>query len=60
LLFNPIAPIAIMIKNLLSSFNGVNTDLDMPSDNAIVVMTDAIKKKSTNNGNARFKLNPFV
>ena len=49
-----------MIKNLLSSFNGVNTDLDMPSDNAIVVMTDAIRKKRTNSGNARFKLNPFV
>lgn len=41
LLLRPIAAIAMMIKNLLSSFKGENTAADIPKFMATVVMTDA-------------------
>ena len=47
--FNPIAAIAITIKNLLSSLNGVKKLVDTPQPTAIVVITDApIKYKIKN------------
>jgi len=42
--FKPIAAMARMIKNLLSSLNGINTDEGTPKPVAIVVTTDANTK----------------
>ena len=42
--FRPIAAMARMIKNLLSSFNGKKTFIDTPMFTAIVVITDAAIK----------------
>ena len=45
LVFNPIAAIARIIKNLLTSLNGANTDVGTPSKFvAIVVINDASTK----------------
>ena len=60
LLFRPIAAIAMIMKNLDSSFNGANTSAFTPRLIQIVVIIDAITKYRMNIGNAFFKLNPFV
>ena len=49
--FNPIAVIAQMIKNLLNSFIGLNTEADTPKFVATVVITEAPRKKRMKNGN---------
>ncbi len=49
--FNPIATIAHMIKNLLSSLIGSKTSDETPRFVAIVVMTEAPRKKRMKNGN---------
>lgn len=51
--FRPIADIAMMIRNLLSSFNGGGYTGRKMKD---VVTTDARTKNSTNIGKARFRL----
>ena len=43
-LLSPTAAIAITIRNLLSVFNGVNTDALIPNLSAIVVISDAAIK----------------
>lgn len=59
LLFKPIAPMAITIRNLLSVLSGSNNLASTPADTTIVVIKEATIKYSTNIGNARFKLNEF-
>lgn len=54
LLFNPIAAIAMIMKNLDSSFNGANTSAFTPRLIQIVVIIDAITKYRMNIGNAFF------
>ena len=44
LVFNPIAPVAIIIKNLLIVFIGLNTLPGTPHCTATVVITDASTK----------------
>ena len=58
LLFNPIAAIAIMIKNLLKSFRGVKECEGTPVFKAMVVIIDATIKYIINIGNDFFRLNP--
>ena len=53
LVFRPMAAIAMIIRNLLSSFNGAVTPTGRRKT---VVTTDARMKNSTNIGKARFKL----
>ena len=48
LVFNPMAAIAMIIKNLLNSFNGAVT---VPGRLNTVVMTDANTKNKIKNGN---------
>ena len=57
LLLSPIAAIAIIIKNLESSFNGENTSALIPMLTHTVVMIAAIIKYKMNIGNALLKLN---
>ena len=52
---NPMAPIAIMIKNLDNSFNGRNTSLGTPTEVAIVVIRLAPMKKRMKKGKTFFK-----
>ena len=52
--FNPIAAIAITIKNLLSSLNGVKKLVDTPQPTAIVVISDAPIKYRIKNGKILF------
>ena len=59
LLFRPIAPMAMTIRNLLSILSGSNTLASTPADTTIVVIKEATTKYNTNIGNARFKLNEF-
>lgn len=42
--FNPMAAIAIMMKNLLNSLNGEKTEAGTPAATATVVMTEAATK----------------
>ena len=58
-LFNPIANIAITIKNLLNSLSGMNRFASAPKLIAIVVIIDAMMKYAINMGNAFLKLNDF-
>ena len=60
LLLRPMAAIAMMMKNLLSSLSGVNTDAETPALIATVVMTEAAMKYRIKNGNAFLKLKPFA
>jgi hypothetical protein len=60
LLFSPIAAMAIMIKNLLSSLSGLNTSEEIPMLRQKVVMIEASTKNTMNIGNALLKLNPLV
>ena len=55
LLFNPIAPIAMIMQNLLKSFKGAKTFEGMPIFKATVVIKDAIIKYIINTGNDFFK-----
>ena len=55
LVFKPIAAIASTIKNLLSSFNGVNTSAETPAFTAIVVIKDAPIKYNIKIGNTFLK-----
>lgn len=48
---NPIAPIAITMKNLDNSFNGWNVSAGIPAAVATVVIILAPMKKSIKNGN---------
>ena len=57
LLFNPIAAIAMMIKNLDNSFSGAKTSALTPKLIHTVVMIAAMMKYKMNIGNALFKLN---
>ena len=60
LLFKPIATIAIIMKNLLSSFKGINKSGLTPKLMVIVVIIDAIIKYNMNIGNVLFKLNELL
>ena len=51
---NPIAPIAIIIKNLDKSLSGTNTSAGTPTAVAIVVIKLAPIKKRIKNGNTCF------
>ena len=57
LLFRPIAAIAMIMKNLDSSFSGANTSALTPRLMHTVVMTAAMIKYRMNIGKALFKLN---
>ena len=57
LLLSPIAAIAMIMKNLDSSFSGANTSALTPRLMHTVVMTAAMIKYRMNIGNALFKLN---
>ena len=50
LVFKPIAAIAITMKNLLSSFIGLNIDSEKPICTAKVVIMDAAIKNKIKNG----------
>ena len=52
---NPIAAIAIIIKNLDKSLSGTNTSAGTPTAVAIVVITLAPKKNKIKNGNTCFR-----
>lgn len=54
---SPIAAIAITMKNLLKSFNGLKNDDGTPIFTATVVNTDAAKKYKMKNGKIFFILN---
>lgn len=53
--FKPIAAMAIIIKNLDKSFNGVKTSIGTPKAVAIVVISDAPTKKRMKNGKTFLK-----
>lgn len=53
--FNPIAAIAITIKNLLRVFKGSKTDAEYPKEDTTVVMTDANTKNKIKKGKILFK-----
>lgn len=55
LVLNPIAPIAIIIKNLDISLNGLKNLMSIPNLTAIVVITLARIKNIINIGNEFFK-----
>lgn len=54
LVFKPMAPMAMMIKNLDSSFNGWKTEADTPTDVHTVVIMEARMKKRIKNGKIFF------
>lgn len=60
LLFRPMAAMAMVMKNLLSSFSGAKTSAETPAIPARVVITEAITKYRRNIGNARFRLKLFL
>ena len=49
--FSPMAAIAMMIKNLDSSFSGAKADASIPAATAAVVITEASRKNRMKNGN---------
>lgn len=53
--FNPIAAIAITMKNLLRVFKGSKTDAEYPKEDTTVVMTDANTKNKIKKGKILFK-----
>ena len=60
LLFRPIAAMAIMIKNLLSSLRGLKISEGTPIPKQSVVIIEARTKNTMNIGNALLKLKPLV
>ena len=54
LLFSPMAAMAMIMKNLLSSFRGRNTAPDTPRDVQRVVTTEAQMNHRMNRGKAFF------
>lgn len=59
LLPRPMAAIAMMIKNLLSSFNGAKKDAGAPKRRAMVVITEARMNHNMNIGKDFFRLKPL-
>lgn len=57
--FSPMAPIAMMMKNLESSLKGWNTEDGTPTEVATVVIMDANTKNKMKNGNTFFRENVF-
>lgn len=57
---SPMAPIAMVIKNLLSSLRGTKVVADTPCDKAMVVITEASTKNKMKMGKDFLILNPLL